>query len=475
MTRAFRFEPIWVTAFGLFVLGMAPAQGADHFVPASVPLIKPDYDAGIRPGDTLTLAAGRRGTIRFENLAGTAEAPIVIRNDPRGTGPVVVDVQPGGGGNHVFFWLRHCTHVHVDGSFKWNGAPAGRTYGIKVTTSGPSPSHFVMFNGTSNFGRIRNVEVDGRWPEMETRGIGIGVNDHWVNQEDQPGTQWREGFIIERCYVHRVHGEGLYIGPNWSDLDGKEPWRLRNIEIRDNLVTDTGWNAMDLKSAIEGANLIHHNVCKRVGKRVDNAASQHNAIMLYESMGEIYSNWVEDAGESGISHYLHNMPASVGTKTAKIYNNVVVNTGLTGPQDGRGITSGSGPNQPKVYAMIFNNTVVRPESHGITIGNAQGGVLRDNIIVEAGGSAEFASSPVTRENNRAGTLAAMKFRDAAAGDFHLTEGSPARNAGSASGFPPADYDGIARPQEGRSDQGAYEFVRTADPSAPAAPGGLQVE
>ncbi len=54
----------------------------------------------------------------------------------------------------------------------------------------------------------------------------------------------------------------MYVGPNYSDGD----LPLRNIEIRNNLVEDTGWEGINTKSMWAGDNRIHHNVVRRAGK-----------------------------------------------------------------------------------------------------------------------------------------------------------------------------------------------------------------
>ncbi len=48
------------------------------------------------------------------------------------------------------------------------------------------------------------------------------------------------------------------------------------------------------------------------------------------------------------------------------------------------------------------------------------------------------------------------FENAAGGDFHLTSGSPCKNAGTATGAPALDFDGITR--DASPDIGAYEYV-----------------
>ena len=91
---------------------------------------------------------------------------------------------------------------------------------------------------------IRGVEVDGKWPSLSKDGIGIDVNDHAIDAASNPGV-WREGLLIEYNYVHNTEGEGVYIGPNYPQGD----LPLRNIEIRNNVVEDTGWDGINLKMA----------------------------------------------------------------------------------------------------------------------------------------------------------------------------------------------------------------------------------
>jgi hypothetical protein len=246
--------------------------------------------ASIAPGTLLTLAAGARGPLTIQNCNGTAADPIVIRNDPEGTGPTVISRASGPEDGFVFN-CKDCTGVTIDGSYKWPGAPAGKTYGIKVTmTGGGSPSAFVNVGGLSRFVTIRNVEVDGAWPALATNGIGISVNDHSVKRVDHPDL-WREGILIEDSYVHNVETEGMYIGPNYRDGD----LPLRDVEIRYNRVDDTGWDGINTKSMWAGDNSIHHNRIRRAGVNAATSmdAAQYSGIMNNAGTVKIYNNWVE--------------------------------------------------------------------------------------------------------------------------------------------------------------------------------------
>lgn len=54
-------------------------------------------------------------------------------------------------------------------------------------------------------------------------------------------------------------------------------------------------------------------------------------------------------------------------------------------------------------------------------------------------------------------------------DFHLTSGSPCFNSGTATGAPSTDLDGLARPQRGSFDMGAYEYAGVAPVFAQTGP------
>lgn len=415
----------------------------------------------VNPGDTITLTAGPREPLKISNCVGTYESPIVIRNDVTGIGPTIIRRTSGSDGGFIFH-CKNCIWTEIDGSGKWIGAPAGKTYGIRVTISGGgSPGAFVKVSDKSRFLTLRNIEVDGKWPAITTNGLGIDVNDHDEKAASNPGI-WREGILIENCYVHDVEGEGMYIGANW--FQGALP--LRNIVIRENLVEDTGWNGINLKSSIAGVNEIANNVVRRAGKRIDTSKGQHSAIAVYEGFANVTGNWVEDAGEAGIRQYVENIPISYGQQTFEVYNNVVLNPGRTGPLPGYGIVSNSAVGVAPTSPRIYNNTIIGAKDSGIRIGsNTQGAYVRNNIVVDGVGLAITAPSTTLVSNNFTGSMAMARFVDAAGGNFRLSATSPARNAVTG-GFPSDDYDGIARPQDGVADQGAFESVIIGNPPLP---------
>lgn len=433
------------------------ASAADYRIPVSQKIF---YCNSTKPGDTLTLASGTRQPLLIRDCSGSASNPIVIRNDPAGNGPAVISRSGGPGGGFIMS-CRSCIGVTIDGSYKWNGAPAGKTYGIKLTvTGGGSPTAFLSIRGFSRFVTIRNVEIDGAWPRLSGTASGIRVNDHDVNRNAYP-TLWREGLLIENNYLHDIGMEGMYVGPNYNDGD----LPLRNVEIRYNRVENTGHEAINTKSMWAGDNSIHHNFVRRAGANTSkpSKSSQYAGIKNNAGTVKIYNNWVETTGQHGIQAWTQQGPKPSegrGPFEAHIWNNVIVDAGaLWRPfmNASYGISVGAEPGREKPIPFIYNNTIVNARQQGINVTrNAGAGFVRDNIVAGAGGNPVI-SVPgfVKLLNNRTGTLSEMQFVDPARLNFHLGVGSPARNEGSDT-YPNTDFDDISRPKEGAADQGAFE-------------------
>ena len=431
-----------------------------------------------RPGDTVTLAAGNRGPLVIRNCSGTGSNPIVFRNDPGGNEPAIIRSPAGANGGFVLA-CDNCVGVILDGSGKWNGAPSGRSYGIRLTSAGGSPSAFLKLTGVSRSITVRGLEIDGVWPSISDNGIGISLNDHDLKMASSPGLYY-ENVLIEKNYIHNVQGEGMYIGPNW--YTGGLP--LRNIEIRENIIEDTGWDGIQLKSAVAGTNLIHDNVLKRVGSQTTGKIKgEIYGISLLDGNGKIYGNYIEQTGDTAIQHWIPDLPASYGLQQIEIFNNVVVNAGVTGTTGRNAISSGSadinraGQKTALTSPRIHHNTIIRPNGWGIAIGSASadGAYVQNNIIADAESGPIKAAKGVDTSNNRIGTVADMAFVDVGRQNYRLRSSSPARNAGIGD-FPAVDFDGVPRPIDNRADQGAFEYHEgAAVPTKPMAPDDLAVE
>jgi len=120
---------------------------------------------------------------------------------------------------------------------------------------------------------------------------------------------------------------------------------------------------------------------------------------------------------------------------------------------------------------IVNNTVVNDKGSGAFVSLSGGPTARliNNIFVGSTGGLPAASGTVTLTSNRTGTTASAGLVNAAAFDYHLTSGSPARDTGTDPGsaaatslVPTSQYVDPANRQDravvnSAIDQGAYEF------------------
>lgn len=256
---------------GLLCAGMAGLPGCSHAASILITRTQTSYNgAAVNPGDVVTLQAGVRDRLTINQLHGTSDDPIIIRNELTATQPVIFRRLNGNRGGFVFA-CNSCIHVVIDGTGKWSGAdpaaycgaPAGTTgCGIKITAgdSGDEPNAYLRVGGLSSNVTVRGVEVDGRWPDLARGWVGIKLDDVKLKPANYPGL-WRENIVLEQNYVHNVLTEGFYIGPICCD----KGIPLRNVAIRDNLVRSVGWDGIQLKSAYSGTNEIHGNVVQDVG------------------------------------------------------------------------------------------------------------------------------------------------------------------------------------------------------------------
>jgi len=165
-----------------------------------------------------------------------------------------------------------------------------------------------------------------------------------------------------------------------------------------------------------------------------------------------------------------------------VYNNTVFNCGGTVEGGGIVFTNNTNPSSlPSDNNIVANNNIYNCV-YGIHEEGVQAGidttrytnnnVYNDPGLVSSGGTAYVTYGNMT--NSHTGISANPQFVNYLAdggGNYHLQSTSPCRNAGIASSTEPSsgiahaaptlDFDGIARPQEGTFDLGAYEYVAAA--------------
>jgi parallel beta-helix repeat protein len=429
--------------------------------------------SGVKPGDTVCIAAGTRGELSLKHFVGTSENPITFVNFG---GQVVIQSTPSNG-----IFVQNSRFFHLTGSGDDN-----TRYGIKILdANGVGVS---IGYKSSNF-EVDHIEIDGTKvagfaSKTEAVCSDGSVGDGFVYDYDGDGrydvvnrsnfTQYDS--VFHDNYLHAIGTEGFYVGSSFYEGKvlqcdhGTETVYaplLRGVEIYNNIIEDTGWDGLQVGSAVERCS-IHHNKIYR-DSHASQQSQQSGITNARGSVCDIHSNLIEDGNGPGI--YIQ------GNGGNRIYNNVVIRAGRDGHGSGIGIATGSNTGN-SIY--VFHNTVVAPRSYGINFDNRVGdnNKIQNNIIVGPGNypsgdrsddlDAEddsfiqtYGYSNLVLSNNFLDIdIAHAMFVNPNKDDYSLGSASPAVDAGidlSNQGIT-TDYEGVTRPQGVDYDTGAHEAV-----------------
>jgi hypothetical protein len=243
----------------------------------------------------------------------------------------------------------------------------------------------------------------------------------------------------------------------------------------------TGENAIDIKEA-RGPVIISENdmygykdTSHSNGEalRINDEGNQGDiwviANRFHDTLHAIQPQNNHSTGVHIIGNIFYNVTGrAIGGSADTVVNNTFYNVGSA-------IESGT---------EVRNNIIMNASTH---IGNEVGSCSNNLVFQSSGG--------VSTKSGCAGqTSLNPMFVNAAAGDFRLQSGSPARNSGSASAIYQTfqskngrsiayDFNGVPRPQEGAWDRGATEWDAggsgggsggSGEEGVPAAPSNLQI-
>ena len=368
--------------------------------------------ATLLPGDTILLTKGTRPFIIFKNINGTAKNPITIINQG---GTVEIN------SDHYFgISIRKSKCVKLSG--------AGDTtslYGIRI------------FNRKGS-----GLSVGDFSSDFEIEYVEVGNSQHsGITAKTEPfcgfdrNTFIQENTVIHHCYVHDTGTEGMYIGSTFYQGQTVQcsgipnnilPPLLKNVDIHHNRVENTGWDGIQVASAVNAK--IHHNQIKHDSQQL--ADWQMTGITLGEgSTGEIYNNKVIDGEGMGIY--------TKGLGDVLIYNNQVIRPGLKNnlPSGKYGIYIDGIASFPGMYFNIVNNLIINPKFEGIRFLNAKGAPknnIINNVIVQESyliinEKAVFIntlSQQINVSNNFTTTdMSSVRFNNSMQDDFTSEEGS----------------------------------------------------
>lgn len=343
-------------------IGIIECSECDYVVPEGQTRVD-GIALGLKPGSVIGLSGSiAYKNLNFQNIVGTAEQPIIIKNC---------------GGT-----------ARLDATGTTNGIKIERSKYVRITGGDVNGVYGIVVNGghmSVNFGFLAtNFEVD----HIEIYNSGFAG----IMAKTEPScaeATWRENFLMENVdihhnYVHNTGGEGIYAGSSW--YSGMEtacgvvlPHEIHNIRIFNNIFKDTGWEAIQLGCATKGAS-IHNNTIENYGAA--NKLYQNNGIQISSGTGGLcYNNLIKKGPGNGMMVF--------GLGDNIIFNNIIDQAGNFGIFCDERETPGPG-------FQFLNNTIINPASDGIRIFAelVPKNVIVNNIIANPGSYGTYDTLPL---------------------------------------------------------------------------------
>ena len=414
----------------------------------------------VKGGDILYFEGGTRDYIGLKGFVGSPGNPIIIMN--LGS-EVIINTTIGYG-----ISLRGCRYIKLVGT-----GVSGVRYGFKI--DGTNGTLFGLDMGMlSSDIEIGNVSI------KNTKASGIVAKT-----DPECGYATRDLFtqyntIIHDCYVGYTVNEGMYIGSTKyigtsSTCGTLYPSLLDGVQIYNNLVEYTGWDGIQVSSAYNNCNVFNNTVLHDSQAGQD---SQMSGIILGNgTKANVFNNYIADGKGDGIDY--------LGLGDARIYNNIIVNAGLTynpGNQSlpKHGIFASNQSMEVNKSYLIYNNNIINPKSDGIRFASNlnTGNVISNNVIINPGVPNSYVNNyfgvnNVTLNNNyfqpNGLTAGFTSLNMYSPSDFVLTSGSPLIDTGDNSVNVTYDYLNNPRPQGLKMDIGAYEYVASVNPTPTLTP------
>lgn len=392
----------------------ADCKDCAYVVPASQKIVDGKL-LGLKPGDVIGLSgAVTYGTLEFHNVVGTPDNPIIIRNCG-GTAKIVANDK----------W--HAIKTENSKYFRITGGSTAGVYGIQVQGGEMG----LKLDALSTNFEVDHVEVSN----VSFAGI-MAKTDPTCDDATIRGNFTMYDVKLHHNYIHDTGGEGFYIGNSfWDGMDRscgvRLPHEIKGLKVHDNIVKNTGWEAIQVGCAIEGTE-IYNNTITNYG--TVNKQHQNNGLQIGSGTGGlVYNNLIKNGKGNGM--------IILGTGDNVIHNNIIVNAGSNGIFCDERYTPGDG-------FRFINNTILNPANDGIRLYAelVPMNAIINNIIAAPGtidsytgtrtsdDSFVYLSSEevkVKMSNNLfARTVEEVRFVNPAAGNYRLRGNSPAINYGS---------------------------------------------
>lgn len=228
------------------------------------------------PGARVLIKAGSYGEINLDFVAnecvGTAENPIIITNY-------------GGQVECNALLLQHAVHTKITGKYVLgeSGHPsyqghAGGNYAFSRGKYGIFCNN--MWSSLASWGvRVYGEFTDNVECEFVEVGNGFFAGMMWKN--DNTTNNW-EGCNIHDCYIHDIHGEGVYIGSTGADPEHQ----LLNFQFSNTRIVNAGNEIFQLNQV-------------GYGTRVYNNVFINSATNRKSTFGNFQSNGIQVGSRYG--------------------------------------------------------------------------------------------------------------------------------------------------------------------------------
>lgn len=436
----------------------------------------------LKAGDTCYVRGGTYNEGLVLKQSGTSSAPITIRNYNGET----VTVNSG-----------NVQAVRTGGRRHYNTIDGLRFISRKVTYSNGKQysldfedgvwDGFTDKNGGNNGFILRNCYIEG----------SVHFYGHYnlmENCEVNGRSEWSDGIFESFAASHH----NTYRKNKIYGFTNRGIWSMQytdSVTIENNVIHDTGNMGIDCDGAGHPVynSVVRGNIIYNVGGRgiemenAFNSITKNNVIYNSAKWGINYINYGygpdfnsddeyrDDNTNALIRNNLIYNTAEAGiilnaSPGVKIYNNTIYkNYPTKGYFAGIALCAYGG--FPCINTDIQNNIIAESDAYAVWVEGPslqlKGLIMKNNLYYHTTktkthyfkgiGSytlAEYKTASGIEQNS---LFANPRFTDVARSNFRLTDASPAKDAGAALPAVVTDLEGVARPQGGKYDIGAYEI------------------
>jgi hypothetical protein len=324
--------------------------------------------------------------------------------------------------------------IKLPSGISWAGATIISNFGTDVVTFQSSGNPFSTFGYALSYVIFNGFIYDGVGTNFTTGGIATGNGSHhirWINVE------------VKNWGANGVSGGGIF--------------EFINCNVHDNG-----------KMADDAGHPSHYGFyLANDGNLIDHCEIHHNGgygLHLYNVPGGVNNNTIRNS----IVHDNSVMPASgqANILLSSGNNNAAYNNIVYGGFSGIEIGTDSAGNSSCTNCKVYNNTIYGVAYWAMhTPAGSVNAIIKNNIMYNNGSDIFDRSSIGTVKSNNLFNATNPLFVNAAARDFRLQSGSPARTAGVDLFLQGVitDLAGVARPQGCCFDIGAYQYGSQSTP------------